>query len=110
MVSRSVSSQSTTVAVPSTEIETALSYCEQCLTLAELQKRRIDNQKAEIVTYSNIVSIKDLEINGLRAAKNILIKQYYQSEKEKKRARIRAWFNGLWQGIGIGASLVIIFL
>ena len=78
----------------------------------DIRDRQIANRKAEIVTYNQIVAVKDLEIGGLRNAKDILVRQYYESEKVLKKAKRKAWFNGLWEGVLIGggaaAALLIV--
>lgn len=73
--------------------------------MLDIKDRQLDNQKAQVLTYANIVANKDLEINGLRSTKNLLIKQFYQSEKEFKRDKRKAWWRGVKQGFIIGAAL-----
>lgn len=100
-------SQSTEISLNSTTIDETISLCRECADKAMLDERIKENLKVQVENVRGIVLIKDLEINALRNAKDILVRQYYQSEKEKKRAVTKAWWKGFKVGTASGAAVFL---
>ena len=89
----------------STYEKEAASYCAECFDILDIKDRELSNRKAEIVIVKGLVDTKDAEIQGLRLAKDQLIKTYYRDQKEWKKARRKAWWRGVKQSLLIGASI-----
>lgn len=79
----------------------------ECLDVIEVKDAQIENQKLQIDALHEIVTLTEEENRSLIKVRDVLIKQYYISEKDaRKRARGR-WWNGLAVGASGGGAVVL---